>query len=121
MYAAYGSGNMDQLIATLSDEIEWVYHGPAEIEHAGRYNGKAGVLNFFDNVNEHIEYLDFQPEQFVAQGDSVVVLGKETQRIKSNGEVLKQGWVQIYTVSNELIVKMEEFSDTANAQKAHTK
>jgi len=121
MYEAYGAGNMDALKATLSENIEWIYHGPAEIKHAGTYNGKAGVMKFFSNVNEHIEYLDFQPVQFIAQGNTVVVLGNEKQKIKRNGEILEQGWVQIYTVNNELIDKMEEFSDTAYAEKVHAK
>lgn len=121
MYAAYGAGDMNQLKATLSEDIDWIYHGPAEIKHAGTYNGKAGVMQFFENVSDHIEYLDFQPVQFVAAGNTVVVIGKEKQQIRRNGEILEQGWVQIYTVNNELINKMEEYSDTAHAERMHQK
>ncbi len=121
MYAAYGAGNMSELKATLSDDIAWIYHGPAEIKHAGTYNGKAGVMQFFENVSDHVEYLDFQPEHFVATGNTVVVIGNEKQRIRRNGEVLEQGWVQIYTVTNELIDKMEEYSNTSHAERVHAK
>jgi len=120
MYAAYGSGNMKSLQNTLSDEITWIYHGTDEIEHSGTYKGKKGVMGFFGNVNEHIEYLDFQPKQFIAEGNVVVVLGNEKQKIKKNGAVLEQEWVQVYTVENELIIRMEEFSNTSLAAKLHT-
>ncbi len=120
MYAAYGRGDMDALKATLAADIEWIYHGTKEIRHAGQYRGRDGVMKFFDNVNAHIEYLDFQPRQFIAQKNMVVVLGWEKQKILCNGQTLEQNWVQIYTLSNELIEKMEEYSDTARAVQVHT-
>jgi len=51
----------------------------------------------------------------------VVVLGNEKQKIKKNGEILEQEWVQVNTVENELITRMEEFSNTSHAAKLHTK
>jgi len=121
MYTAYGSGNMEALKNTLSEDIQWVYHGTDEIEHSGTYKGKKGVTEFFSNVNAHIDYLDFQPDQFIAEGNVVVVLGNEKQKIKKNGEILEQKWVQVYTVESELITRMEEFSNTSYAVKLHTK
>ncbi len=121
MYGAYGDGNMEALKATLSNDIVWIYHGTSEIKHAKTYQGKAGVMQFFADVSEHIEYLDFQPRQFIAQENIVVVLGSEKQKILRNDEVLEQGWVQIYTVENGLIQKMEEFSNTAYAVQVHSK
>jgi len=82
MYAAYGAGNMEALKNTLSDDIQWIYHGTDEIEHSGVYKGKKGVTKFFSNVNEHIDYIDFQPSQFIAEENMVVVLGNEKQKIK---------------------------------------
>lgn len=121
MYAAYGSGDMEALKNTLSDNIMWVYHGEDEIKHSGVYEGKKGVTEFFNNVNKHIDYLEFQPNQFIAEENIVVVLGNERQKIRKNGEVLEQEWVQIYVVENELITRMEEFSNTSYAVKLHTK
>jgi ketosteroid isomerase-like protein len=121
MYEAYGLGNMEALRNTLSADIQWIYHGTDEIEHSGVYKGKKGVTEFFGNVNAHIDYLDFQPNQFIAEGKKVVVLGNEKQKIKNNGEILEQEWVQVYTVENELITRMEEFSNTARAVKLHIK
>ncbi len=119
MYQAYGEGDMNALKNTLSENIIWIYHGTKEIEHAEEYKGKSGVEKFFDNVNAHIEYLDFQPNQFIAEDDKVMVLGNEKQKINRNSEILEQEWVQIYTVENGLITQMEEFSNTSHAVKIH--
>ena len=40
----------------------------------------------------------------------MVVLGNEHQRVKKSGKELKQKWVQVYTVENDLITRMEEFA-----------
>ncbi|MCF6288606.1 MAG: nuclear transport factor 2 family protein [Proteobacteria bacterium] len=119
MYAAYGAGDMQTLSNTLSNNIVWTYHGTKEIHHAGTYHGKDGVSQFFNDVNAHIEYLEFQPNQFIVEDNIVIVLGNEKQKIKHNNAILEQSWVQIYTVKSGLIVKMEEFSNTAYAVKIH--
>jgi len=46
----------------------------------------------------------------------VVVLGKEHQRVKRSGRELKQKWVQIYTIENNLITKMEEFATSEEVE-----
>jgi ketosteroid isomerase-like protein len=49
----------------------------------------------------------------VADQNTVVVLGSEKQKIKHNNEVLEQKWVQVYTVENNLITRLDEFANTA--------
>jgi ketosteroid isomerase-like protein len=56
--------------------------------------------------------LSFEPQQFICEGNMVVVLGQEHQRVKTTGKELKQKWVQIYTVENNLITRMEEFASS---------
>ena len=56
------------------------------------------------------EIINFEPLQYIVEGNMVVVLGKEHQKVKRSGRELKQKWVQIYTVENDLITKMEEFA-----------
>ncbi len=59
---------------------------------------------------ERTEIINFEPLQYIVEGNMVVVLGKEHQKVKRSGRELKQKWVQIYTVENDLITKMEEFA-----------
>ncbi len=54
--------------------------------------------------------IKFETRQFIVEGNTVVVLGNELQKVKRSGRELKQKWVQIYTVENDLITKMEEFA-----------
>lgn len=59
---------------------------------------------------ERSEIISFEPQQYIVEDNMVVVLGKGNQRVKRSERELKQKWVQIYTVENNLITKMEEFA-----------
>ena len=61
---------------------------------------------------ERTEIINFEPLQYIVEGNMVVVLGREHQKIKRSGRELKQDWVQIYIVENDLIKKMEEFASS---------
>ena len=117
MLGAFGSGNMEELKTTLSADSTWVYHGPKEVPYAGTYVGKDEVVRFIGTIIQHTNIEGFEVHGFVAEGDKVVVLGREKQRIKKNGQLLDQQWVMVYTVSNGLITHLDEFADTANAAK----
>lgn len=96
-------------MATVSDDTVWIYHG-TQIIPAGTFEKKEGVRTFFSNIMERTEIINFEPIQYIVEGNMVVVLGKEHQKVKRSGRELKQKWVQIYTVENGLITRMEEFA-----------
>lgn len=74
------------------------------------FRGKEGVSKFFTNIFERTAVIKFDPEQYIVQDNVVVIRGNEHQRTKRSGRELKQNWVQIYTVENGLISRMEEFA-----------
>lgn len=113
MLTAFGKGDMEALKQTLSDDTVWEYHGTDGIPYNGTYQGKEGAVKFITNIISNVDVLDFQIVKFVADQNTVVVLGGEKQKIKSNGEVLEQKWVQVYTVENNLITRLDEFANTA--------
>ncbi len=109
MYAAFDSGDIEKFVETVSDNTVWIYHG-TQIIPQGIFEKKEGVRTFLSNILDKTEIISFEPQQFIVEGNMVVVLGQEHQKVKRSGRELKQKWVQIYTVENDLITKMEEFA-----------
>lgn len=109
MFSAFGRGDIEQFVETVSDNTVWIYHG-TQIIPKGVFENKEGVKTFFSNILDKTEIINFDPQQFIVEGNMVVVLGQEHQRVKRSGRELKQKWVQIYTVENDLITRMEEFA-----------
>jgi hypothetical protein len=112
---------MDALKLTLSDSTVWIYNGSELIPYSGTYKGKEEVVRFIGNIVSNVDILDFKVEQIISKGKTVVVLGSEKQKVKKNGNILEQKWVQVYTVENGLISKMEEFANTAYSEKIFKK
>ncbi|WP_313114289.1 nuclear transport factor 2 family protein [Aequorivita sediminis] len=109
MFEAFSEGDVEKIVDTVSEDTVWIYHG-TQIIPAGTFGKKEGVRTFFTNILERTEIINFEPQQYIVEDNMVVVLGKEHQKVKRSGRELKQKWVQIYTVENRLITKMEEFA-----------
>ncbi|SRR5690554_4507547 len=109
MFLAFSSGDIEKFVDTVSEDTVWIYHG-TQIIPKGIFEKKEGVRTFFTNILERTEIIKFEPQQFIVEKNTVVVLGEEHQRVKRSGRELKQKWVQIYTVENNLITRMEEFA-----------
>jgi ketosteroid isomerase-like protein len=87
------------------------YHGTQEIPKA-IFEGKDRATTFLRNILTQTEVLSFEPQQFICEGNMVVVTGQEHQRAKSSGKEIKQKRVQVYAVENNLIIRMEEFASS---------
>lgn len=111
MFAAFGSGDLEKFRETVSNDTIWIYHGTQEIPKA-TFEGKDQAATFINNIITRTEVINFDAQQFICEGNMVVVLGQEHQRVKTSGKELKQKWVQVYTVENNLITRMEEFASS---------
>lgn len=109
MFGAFGNGDVEKFIGTVSEDTVWIYHG-TQIIPKGTYEGKEGARRFITNILNSTEIISFEPQQYIVEDNKVVVLGQEHQKVKSSGRELKQKWVQVYTVENDLITRMEEFA-----------
>lgn len=111
MFAAFGRGDLEKFKETVSEDTTWIYHGTTEIPKA-IFEGKERAATFLSDILTKTDVLSFEPQQFICEGNMVVVLGQEYQKVKSSGKELKQKWVQVYTVENNLITRMEEFASS---------
>ncbi len=112
-YEAVGRGDIPALLDLLTDDVEWTFQGPSVIPFAGTRRGREGVAEFFSLVGEELEFQQFEPREFVAQGDTVVVLGFERSLVKPTGRTFEQEWAHVYTLRDGKIAKFRAFEDTA--------
>jgi hypothetical protein len=112
-YAAVGRGDIPALLDLLTEDVEWALQGPAVIPFAGTRYGREGVAEFFSLLGETVEFQEFEPREFVAQGDTVVVLGFERNLIKPTGRTFEQEWAHVYTLRDGKVAKHRALEDTA--------
>jgi uncharacterized protein len=112
-YEAFGRGDIPALLDLLTDDVEWTLQGPSVIPFAGTRHGREGVEEFFSVLDETLEFEQFEPREFVAQGDTVVVVGIERSLSKATGRTIEQEWAHVNTLRDGKIAKFRAFEDTA--------
>jgi ketosteroid isomerase-like protein len=115
LYAAFGRGDKATLVEGFADDVEWQIAGPAAIPICGSRHGREQVAQFFTVLADTLETQQFEPREFIAQDDTVVVLGHERQRARSTGRSYEGDWVQVFTLRDGKVVKYREYFDTAAA------
>ena len=120
-YAAFGRGDVPAILELLTDDIEWIEPGPADvIPAAGTYRGKDEVAGFFATLGEDVEIHKFEPHEFIAQGDHVVVLIFSEATVKRTGRKVTDHLAHVWTFEDGKLARFEVFSDTAAIVAAHS-
>jgi ketosteroid isomerase-like protein len=112
-YEAFGRGDLDGLLGLFDDQIQWTTPGLPDNPVAGQRRGVAAVREFFQTLDETMEMQLFEPREFIAQGDRVVVLGVDRSRLKATGTLHEYEWVHVFRVRNGKVVSFHEYGDTA--------
>ena len=112
-YEAFGRGDVPAVLDLLADDVDWTLQGPSVIPWAGPRRGREGVAEFFSLIGETLEFEQFEPREFVAQGDTVVVLGYERSLVKPTGRTFEHEWAHVYTLKDGKIAKARFIEDTA--------
>lgn len=77
--------------------------------------GKAEAAGYFAGLAADWEMIRFTPEEFIAQGDRVVVLSSVAFRYRKTGKVAESPKADVFRFRDGLIVEFSEFFDTARA------
>ena len=118
-YDGFQRGDIEAVLDSMADDIEWETPTVTGIPFGGRRHGKAAVAEFFRQLTDAEDVQLFEPREFIAQGESVAVLGRYRGRVKATGRVAETPWIQIFTLRNGKITRFFELYDTAVAERAY--
>jgi ketosteroid isomerase-like protein len=116
-YLASAAGDLDALRATLAPDVEWTEM--AGFPLAGTYRTPDGVTS---NVMEALarEWDDWtaHDDTYVVDGENVVVLARYTAVNKATRKPIDVRVAHHFVVRGGLIVRFEQFVDTALVREA---
>jgi ketosteroid isomerase-like protein len=118
-YANFQSGDINALLALLSDDVQWQLPEIANVPFAGKRQGHEQVGQFFASLGELQDVLEFTPQSFTAQNDKVVVQGQYRWRVKASGREYGGDWAHVFTIRDGKVVGFQEYTDTAAAADAY--
>ena len=113
-YDLFGKGDIPGLLNQFADDIAWETPGAPRVPYAGRFHERDQVATFFEGLGKTAEFAQFEPREFIAQGDRVVVLGHYAGKGRSTGRPFATDWAMVFTVQHGKVTNFHEYFDTAN-------
>jgi hypothetical protein len=112
-YDAFAQHDLDGVLGDMHPEIEW--QQAQGLPHGGVYHGLDEVRrNIFEPLDaEWWDEFSADPDEFLADGEKVVVLGRYRGVAKGTGKRLDVPFVHVWTLRDERAVLFRQFLDTA--------
>jgi uncharacterized protein len=119
-YLDFKSGNIPALLEACSHDVDWLIPGPQSVvPFVGHRRGRQQVADFFAGLAQSQVPQEFEPQEFIGDGDRVVVLGHQRWQVKSTGRVYEDDWAQVFWIQGGKIVRFREYHDTEAEASAH--
>jgi len=114
-YAAFARGDIQAVLNLFADDAELLQPLSAAIfPWAGTRRGRAQLAEFFAGLAEVGEFEQFEPQEFIAQGDRVVVLISERFRIRATGRSFNNELAHVFTIKDGKASQLRIYEDTAH-------
>lgn len=112
-YADFSRGDIPAVLSSLADNVEWITPGGPAFPTAGVRRNKAEVSEFFRIVNDTWTFDSFEPREYIASGDRVVVCGHYTARSRKTGAAAACDWAMVWKLRDGKAINFQEYTDTA--------
>lgn len=120
-YDCFGQGNIAGILDTLTNDVIWQVAPVKDVPFTGTRNGQEGAADFFAKMAECEDTLQFEPRDFIAQGDKVAVVGHYAGHVKATGREYETYFVHVFTLREGKIARFDEYTDTAAIANAFVK
>jgi ketosteroid isomerase-like protein len=86
LYAAYGRGDVDAVLAELADDVDWAAEAAStSVPWYGAYRGRAEVPGFFAAIASNVEVTDFVLVSVTSNETDVVATVRWAYTVRATG------------------------------------
>jgi ketosteroid isomerase-like protein len=87
LYAAYGRGDVDGVVAELADDVDWAAEAAStSVPWYGNYRGKAEVPRFFKEIGTNVDVTEFDLLSFTSNATDVIVAVHWSYTVHATGK-----------------------------------
>lgn len=120
-YNAFKTGDIETLLNTFTEDIEWYTPEAEHVPFGGKHHGREEVAKFFAGLDENEEVQQFEPREFITQGNMVIVLGSYEAKVKATDRIYHLEWAHVFSISDGQIASFHEYVDSYAGYKAYQK
>jgi ketosteroid isomerase-like protein len=117
-------GSVDHWLAIVSENISFgtlAGGASAMLPFATYYDNRAALSGYFELLRRDWEMIYFNAQEFVAQGEAVVMRGSTAWRNRNTGKIFATPKLDFWRFRNGKAIEFFEYFDTAGAIQAATK
>jgi uncharacterized protein len=111
-YDAFNSGDAEALGSVFAEDVRWEGTNHDRVPGAGTYDGRDQALAALGEATGAFESVQTTPDEWVEQGDTVVVLGHTEAKTKSGNDV-KVPFVHVWRMADGKVKRGQLLTDTA--------
>lgn len=119
IYAAFGSGDVNAVIARMAPDIVWNEAENFPYADGNPYRGPEAILaGVFARLGSEWEGFAAVPEEFLGAGEAVLVLGRYTGTYKATGRPVDAQMAHLWRVRGGKAAAFQQYTDTLQFARA---
>jgi ketosteroid isomerase-like protein len=119
LYTALALGDAGTVLGTLDPQVVWNEAENIEYADGNPYIGPQRVAEgIFGRLMAEWDNFAVTPQQFVSEGDVVVVTGRYRGTYKATGSPVDAQFVHVWTVRGGKVVAFQQYADTLQFARA---
>ena len=85
IYAAFGRGDIDTILSSLTDDVSWEFEAPRELSWSGIRRSPQEAAGFFTGIAAEHANPELEMTEFFSTEDAVAAFGRYQATIKATG------------------------------------
>ena len=113
-YDAFKTGDVQKATEPFADDIRWEGSNSERIPGSGTHTGPQEIIEkAWATIPETFDEFELSPDEFIEDGDTVVVLGHSTAKAKATGRDIKVPFVHVWRFEGDKVKRAQVLTDTA--------
>jgi uncharacterized protein len=110
-------GSVDDWMALIDDNFQFgsLAQSAPQMAFATSYNSRTALKNYFDGLRAEWEMIHYTMNEFIAEGEVVVVRGNVAWRNRRTGKEVETPKIDFWRFRDGKAVEFYEYFDTARA------
>ena len=108
-FEAVGRGDFAAVRDSVTEDFEFVIVGPPTVPFVGSGKGRDRLAEVLARNFGMVENQVPKLHSVVAQGDTVVVMGRERGNWRATGEAYDLHWIHVFTFRDGKVRRLEEY------------
>lgn len=121
LYDAFGRGDAGTVLGAMHPEVDWNEAEGSPYADQNPYTGPQRVgEGVFGRLMGDFDGFTVAPRKLVADGDTVIALGRYTGTHRGSGQPLDAQFAHAWTIRDGQVVAFQQYTDTSQYQRLMT-